>query len=329
MPAADMAAENPAVGATIGHPCARSVPADGAALGPPLQRRLRIQLYSDLHLETETFDPEPMAGAELLILAGDIDATWRGYERFANWPVPMIAVAGNHEFDGREWLVAWPALRELGDRLGIRWLERETFDWTSPATGLRVRWVGATRWSDLDLFGEAGRARAVRAARYFLDLAATSIGGEPLDVPRLRTFGLADRHWLERALAVPTIEANGNCRPHAATHADPTPSHLPDLTVAITHFAPSLRCADPRFGAQPGTASFCNADDDLLPGADLWLHGHLHSRHDFVVAHPATSPRPSTRVVCAARGNARRRETHGYDPHRLIELTVEGQGPCA
>ena len=41
--------------------------------------------------------------------------------------------------------------------------------------------------------------------------------------------------------------------------------------MAITHFAPSLRSADPRFGSQSGTASFCNADDELLPLADLWL----------------------------------------------------------
>jgi hypothetical protein len=61
--------------------------------------------------------------------------------------------------------------------------------------------------------------------------------------------------------------------------------------VVITHFAPSLRSADPRFGRQPGTASFCNADDDLIPRADLWLHGHLHCRHDYGVPRPGARPR--------------------------------------
>ena len=73
---------------------------------------MNIQLLSDLHFESEAFDPEPSPAAELLVLAGDIDATWQGYERFAGWPVPVLAVAGNHEFDGRELDVAWPALRE-------------------------------------------------------------------------------------------------------------------------------------------------------------------------------------------------------------------------
>ena len=42
-----------------------------------------------------------------------------------------------------------------------------------------------------------------------------------------------------------------------------------DTTVVITHYGPSLQSADPRYGKQPGTASFCNADDDLMPGVAL------------------------------------------------------------
>ena len=88
--------------------------------------------------------------------------------------------------------------------------------------------------------------------------------------------------------------------------ADPdTGGSLWDSTVVITHFAPSLQSADPRFGHQPGTASFCNADDDLLPLADLWLHGHLHCRHDYLVERAGRRP---ARVVCQARGLASKGE---------------------
>jgi hypothetical protein len=85
----------------------------------------------------------------------------------------------------------------------------------------------------------------------------------------------------------------------------------------VTHFAPSIRSADVRFGAQPGTASFCNADDDLLRHADLWLHGHLHCRHDYRVERGHGTP---TRVVCQARGLAGKGEAEGYDPEKLIEV---------
>jgi hypothetical protein len=55
-------------------------------------------------------------------------------------------------------------------------------------------------------------------------------------------------------------------------------------TVVITHFAPSLKSADPRYGPTPGTAGFCNNLDHLLPQAQLWLHGHLHAPSDYLAA---------------------------------------------
>jgi hypothetical protein len=86
--------------------------------------------------------------------------------------------------------------------------------------------------------------------------------------------------------------------------------------VVVTHFGPSLLSADPRYGRQPGTASFCNADDDLLPLADLWIHGHLHCRHDYRVAHPGGH----TRVVSNARGHSHKGETLGWDPLFTVEV---------
>ena len=256
-----------------------------------------LQLLSDLHLESEDFGPEPAPGAELLVLAGDIDATWAGLERFRGWPVPVLFVAGNHEFDGRELSTAWPALRAHCAALGLRLLECESVVLTS-AAGLRVRFVGATRWCDLDLFGAEGRERAVRAAGYFMRLMAATREGRPFDAEQMREEGLVARRWLEAELRQP--RAGWDC------------------TVAITHFAPSLRSADPRYGRQPGTASFCNADDDLLPLADLWLHGHLHCRHDYL-AQPTRGARRPTRVVCNARGLAHKGEDAGFDGGLVVQ----------
>ncbi|MBN2690595.1 MAG: metallophosphoesterase family protein, partial [Burkholderiaceae bacterium] len=60
---------------------------------------MRIQLLSDLHLETETFAPQAAAEADLLVLAGDIDANHTQIDRFKDWPVPVLYVPGNHEHD--------------------------------------------------------------------------------------------------------------------------------------------------------------------------------------------------------------------------------------
>jgi hypothetical protein len=65
----------------------------------------------------------------------------------------------------------------------------------------------------------------------------------------------------------------------------------------------------------PSTASFCNADDALLPAATLWLHGHLHCRHDYRVTH---ADGRTTRVLSRARGLQSKGETVGFDASRLI-----------
>ena len=249
---------------------------------------MKVQLLSDLHLETEMFEPQPAAGAELLLLAGDIDSRWAGYELFRGWPVPVLVVAGNHEFDGRELNDTWPALRAHCERLGFELLERQSTV-VSDAQGRRIRFAATTRWSDFDLFGAAQRERAMRAAAYFMTLMAATRGGVPFDAAAVRDESLACRDWLAAELAAPN---------HGGW----------DATVAVTHFAPSVRSADPRYGRQPGSASFCNADDDLLPLADVWVHGHLHCRHDYRAPHP----HGSTRVLCNARGHARKGEADGY-----------------
>ncbi|MDQ2778951.1 MAG: metallophosphoesterase [Pseudomonadota bacterium] len=259
---------------------------------------MRLQLYSDLHLESETFDPAPASGADVLVLAGDIDTHWRGYERFAGWPVPVFVVAGNHEFDGRDLDAALPALREHCARFGLTLLERESRILQPTHGGPTWRLLGTTRWADFDGCGAATRDRAMRAAAPMLKRSNAQRSGQLFDAAAMRSEALACGQWLAQALA----EA---------------PQGRWDHTLVVTHYAPSLRSADPRYGLQPGTASFCNADDDLLSQADMWLHGHLHCRHDYLVERPGALP---TRVVCQARGLAKKRETLGHDPLAVFEL---------
>ena len=256
-----------------------------------------LQCLSDLHLETEAYTPVPAPGADLLVLAGDIDSTWAGFERFARWPVPVIAVAGNHEFDDRELDDAWPALRAHCSSLGIRLIEREAVV-LAARDGRRIRFVGTVRWTDFDLFGAAQRERAMRAGAYFMNVQRSRRQGATFDAEAVRDEALGCRAWLAAELARP-------------------PQGSWDATVVVTHFAPSVRSVDPRYGRQPASASFCNADDDLLPAADLWLHGHLHCRHDYVVPHPDGR---RTRVVCQARGLVSKGEDAGFDAAQLFAI---------
>jgi hypothetical protein len=84
-------------------------------------------------------------------------------------------------------------------------------------------------------------------------------------------------------------------------------------TVVVTHFAPSLRSADPRYGLAAGTAGFCNSMDDWLPQADFWLHGHLHCQQDYVEG--------GCRVIANTLGYATKGEQEGFLERFVIDLT--------
>ena len=297
---------------------------------------MKIQLLSDLHLETQPhYAPQPALGADVLVLAGDIgsyqtgsllaDADF-GLARFSphhGWPTPVLFVPGNHEYDGLDFDAAHARLRETCERLGMVWLERET-------TVLQgVRFVGTTLWSDFDALAQVKppkhkpkdksqkdaaanspgpgstltptsalahqlkqREKAFRAANFYLQKTGTTRQGKPWLAAEWREQALTCQQWLRAALQQPFDGA----------------------TVAVTHFAPSLYSADPRYGLTPGTAGFCNALDDLLPHASLWLHGHLHAPSNYL--------HQGCRVVANPMGYANRNEQTHFMPAMLLEVTA-------
>ena len=122
---------------------------------------MKLQLLSDLHLESHPrFHAEPVPGADMLILAGDIGSYQQGSRltdadfglgRFSprnGWPVPVVYVPGNHEYDNLDFDETHGRLRALCEELDILWLERET----RVIDG--IRFVGTTLWADFDALAE-------------------------------------------------------------------------------------------------------------------------------------------------------------------------------
>jgi Icc-related predicted phosphoesterase len=256
---------------------------------------MKIQLLSDLHLEgNPLWTTLPVAGADLLVLAGDIGSYQNGsrltdsdfglarFSPLQGWPTPVVFVPGNHEYDTFDFDQAHDRLRATCERLGMIWLERETV----VVNGVRL--VGTTLWSDFDALGN--RDKAYRAANYYLSKTGTTRAGQPWLAEQMREQALVCQQWLRSTLAQP----------------------FDGPSVVITHFAPSLHSADPRYGHTPGTAGFCNALDALLPHATLWLHGHLHAPSDYT--------HHGCRVVANPLGYARKNEQAAFDPHKLIVL---------
>lgn len=277
---------------------------------------MKIQLLSDLHLEAHPhWRGEPAPGADLLVLAGDIGSYQKGsglqdadfglaqFSPKAGWPTPVVFVPGNHEYDTLDFDAAHLRLQETCERLGIQWLERCTLrPVATDRQGRPVRLVGTTLWSDFDALAPTGtgpnalgqqlkaRDKAFRAANYYLRKTDTTRNGTLFLAEQMREQALACQVWLRDALLTP----------------------FDGSTVVVTHFAPSLHSADPRYGLTPGTAGFCNARDDLLPHAALWLHGHLHAPSDYTLQ--------GCRVVANPLGYARKKEQSQFSPMGLIEF---------
>jgi predicted phosphodiesterase len=280
---------------------------------------VKIQLLSDLHLESNPgFEARPLPGADLLVLAGDIGSYQSGSQllargepdfglaRFsplpaaqggAGWPTPVLFVPGNHEYDGLDFDQTHARLREICDRLGLVWLERQSVELSG------VRFVGTTLWTDFEALlrmpgmgadSPAQQARlmdkAFRAANFYLQKTGTLYQGQPMLADQVRAQALVCHAWLRHALAQP----------------------FDGPTVVVTHFAPTLASADPRYGFTAGTAGFCNALDDWLPRAHTWLHGHLHC--------PVDTAQNGCRIVANPLGYARKGEQQGFRPDLLIDV---------
>lgn len=280
---------------------------------------MKIQLLSDLHLEVHpNWVAKPAPGAELLVLAGDIGSYQSGsmlldqdfgLSRFSPkncWPTPVLFVPGNHEYDALDFDAAHARLRETCERLGIVWLEQEIFVWRD-RDDKAVRFIGTTLWSDFDALGPAtnavdsgstglltqqlkARDKAFRAANYYLKKTGTVRHGLPMLAELVREQSLLCQDWLTKALHDP----------------------FDGSTVVVTHFAPSLTSADPRYGLTPGSAGFCNALDALLPHAELWLHGHLHAPSNYV--------KNGCRIVANPLGYARKNEQNAFQATLCIDL---------
>jgi hypothetical protein len=271
---------------------------------------VKIQLMSDLHLESHPhYCPHPAAGAELLVLAGDVGSYQRGsrlpgeqfgLERFSprhGWPVPVLYVPGNHEYDNLDFDATDARLRATCEALDITWLERAVVAFEG------IRFVGTTLWADFDALALAPgnpeptlgqllkqRNKAFRAANFYLEKAAALRHGAPMLAEGWREQALACQDWLKAALAQP----------------------FDGTTVVVTHFAPSLRSADPRYGVTPSTAGFCNSLEPLMAGVDYWLHGHLHCQQDYV--------EQGCRVLANTLGYATKGEQEGFREQLVLDL---------
>jgi len=190
-----------------------------------------IQVLSDLHCEFAPFVPRVPDGVDIVVLAGDIHRGTKGiaWARTAFPHVPIVYVAGNHEYYGNSIPRLIERLRSEARKQDVTFLENELAEIGG------VCFLGSTLWTDLGLLGSEPW-REYEIGQRMTDYRQIRVG------PRYRRLRPRDtaawharsRSWLQSAGARVTSP------------------------VIVTHHAPSRRSLAPSRAAEAVGAAYAS-----------------------------------------------------------------------
>jgi Icc-related predicted phosphoesterase len=221
---------------------------------------LRLWIMSDLHLEsTRGWDLPAVADRpdfDVLVIAGDLIPR---AERGVAWILervdrPAVFVCGNHESCDIDRTVE--KARALAAGTNVHVLQNDTVQIGD------VTFIGATFWTDFNLFGDPGRAM-IAAAEFMNDYRKIRVGRY---VYRLRPSHTLQRHKQSREFI-----ANELRKPKTGPR------------VVVTHMGPHPSAISPAFAEEITSAAYSSDASDLLAmGVDAWIYGHTHDTREMI-----------------------------------------------
>lgn len=229
---------------------------------------MRLWIVSDLHCDHFPWLPARVPDHDIMVIAGDIgdgaiDALGELTRLRRRSQKPIIFVPGNHDlFD------------DTLDGFADMSLEAvHMLHAGQPVIIDGVRFVGATLWTDFDLFDSEFASQAW-AARHMPEYQRV---WKPDGIDTIWPIDTAAAHAAHRLAIVAELS-----RPHAGP------------TVVITHHAPSGRSIGS--GINESSAAFASdMEAEILRWQpELWVHGHIHSHSDYLIG--------STRIFANPRG---------------------------
>lgn len=251
---------------------------------------MKLQIFSDLHLEHgATFFPQQNE-SEVVILAGDIHIGLQGLEYAVTLIETLnkhvIYVPGNHEFFWHDVIT----LREEMQRFSKQHAKLHVLDNTQINVH-GVRFIGSTLWTDyqIDQRFPVNKNQKI-AAMYLKDHRLIQYAQRRFSPQDALQLHLESKAFLTTALQQP----------------------FDGKTVVVTHHAPSLACAHPYFGFNKLAGAYISDCDALLKQADLWCYGHTHANVDFVIE--------NCRVVSNQKGHIRERLPQAFRADLVVEI---------
>jgi len=288
---------------------------------------MKIQIISDLHLEFQ--DPPLLknAGADVLILGGDIflaeyfyrnprfitkpdgtvvDATtmqnnggyvnevrkWREFLQHINdnWAT-TIYLMGNHEHYKGRWDRNETVLREeLENYPNIHLLEKGRLEIDG------VQFLGGSLWTDMNNRDPITMMSARDMMNDYRSIADFTQGA------------------YSKLHVVTTVECHEQTRDYFKAML----SEHKMKTVICTHHAPSRESIHPRYANQiQMNGCFVSGLENIMLDNEhlvLWIHGHVHDPHDYTVN--------NCRIVCNPHGypGEQLNYTKQFNPNLVVEI---------
>ncbi|MBY5819911.1 phosphohydrolase [Rhizobium leguminosarum] len=266
---------------------------------------MKAWVISDIHLfraiGMKTSSPFPVPQAEVCILAGDVSDDLDVSLNYLIYEIgphmPVVAVLGNHDYYGTSIVAALANARAAVAGSNVHLLENDRIELGG------VRFIGATLWTDFEI--SVGDGDEDYPAELRLEIARRDVVHLINDFTEIRREGggsitvddLRERHFQSRAFITDEL-----VKPFSGK------------TVVLTHHLPLTACLDQRYHGNLSNAAYASDLSQIIDdcGPDIWVHGHVHQRQDFM--------RGRTRIICNPRGMWHQAGESGYKSDLVIDL---------
>lgn len=260
---------------------------------------MKIQLISDCHLEFGHNIHIPNAGADVLVLAGDIcmakslKNTTRDKDNLAYYTFfdavcdkfkNVIYIKGNHEHYKSTFGKTTDILRSaLSQYKNLHFLDNQSVDIDG------VKFIGSTLWANANT---DDALTAVKLQFAMNDFRLIKVCDEKGNYRKFSPYDVRREHNVSKLFLEDALNTDQPC-------------------VVVTHHAPSLKSIADVYKDDTDMNTLYASDLEYLMNSNvkLWCHGHTHTPFDYKIG--------DTRVVC---------NPHGYPGEREkvnIELVME------
>lgn len=223
----------------------------------------------------------PAPGADVLVLAGDIHEGTAAVDLYADYPISVIYVHGNHEPQGHRYPKLVSELEERANGTAVRFLQNEELVIDD------VRFLGACLWTDYELHPLQLESSLELARRTVTDYRRIrrSFDNQIFQPEDARNHQRDTLLWLRERLDAP----------------------FAGKTVVVTHHLPSILSIPQGHRVHELAPAYASSLEPLVLRADLWVHGHVHASTDYQMG--------KCRVVCNPRGRPGINRVHHEIPY--------------